>query len=250
MNWFLKALSSSVGRKYVMGLTGLLLCGFLLTHFAGNLLMLVGAGAYNKYAHTLHSQEWFIKFAEVCLAGLFFAHLYLAFATTKDNRAAREKQYDLQESKQDQGALVYALTPHNWMFFTGAIVLLFILLHLADFAMELRPGFNYEGLEPYDKAMMILRDPVSFTVYCLGTIALCWHLLHGVSSAFQSLGINHPKYNKTIKCFGAVFAFTFGLGFIIFPLWANAVKDKKPNTKQVQTLDEKESVESSGKTDH
>lgn len=235
MNWFLKALSSSVGRKFVMGLTGLLLCGFLKVHFAGNLLLFVGADAYNQYAHTLHSQEWLIKIAEGGLVILFMAHLYLAYATTSDNRAARKKEYEEKESKQESGTLIYALKPHNWMFFTGSVVLLFLILHLADFALELRPDFDYEGLQPYDKALMILRNPISFTVYCVGTIALCWHLLHGVASAFQSLGINHPKYNKPIKILGTIFAVVFGLGFIMFPLWANGVKDKKPKTEQSQS---------------
>ena len=86
--WLHRLLTSSVGRKLVMGFTGLALCGFLVVHLAGNLLLFRGAEGYDKYAHMLHEQEW-LPLAEVGLYVLFILHIYLAFSLTIDNWRAR-----------------------------------------------------------------------------------------------------------------------------------------------------------------
>ncbi len=223
MSWFRLLVSSSLGKKYIMGITGLLLCGFLVTHLAGNLLMYVGADAYNHYAHTLHSQEWFVKIAEVCLFILFVLHIFLAFDLTKNNTSARDVPYAVKHTK--EGSETAPVRVDSWMIWSGIIVLGFLLWHLRDFALELGPEEYYknaegQAMEPYDKAISILTHRVTLVVYVIGTIALCAHLLHGFSSAFRSLGISHPKYNACIRKFGYFFAVVFGLGFATFPLWA------------------------------
>jgi succinate dehydrogenase / fumarate reductase cytochrome b subunit len=220
LNSLLKALTSSVGKKFVMALTGLLLCGFLVVHLGGNLLLYVGADAYNKYAHTLHSQEWFVKTAEVGLLVLFVAHIGLAISTSRENRAARKVRYLAKTSKLDacETTSVAPFSSETWMFLSGAAVLAFLLLHLADFHFELRLK-GAAGEEPFDKAVRILNDQWSFWCYIVGCIILGLHLTHGFASAFQSLGLNHPKYNKLIRWFGIAFAIAIGIGFAMFPLW-------------------------------
>jgi succinate dehydrogenase / fumarate reductase cytochrome b subunit len=217
LNWLIRALSSSLGKKYVMGITGLLLCGFLIAHLAGNLLLFVGAEEYNHYAHALHEQKALLAVAEVGLFVLFVAHLILAFVTTRENKSARKQDYDVQQSK--QGSPLLTFFPHNWMWITGVVVLGFILLHLADFRLEFR-NKGPEGEEPFEKAVRLLRDPITFCAYITGVIVLGFHLSHGFSSAFQSLGLSHPKYNKFIKCAGTSFAVLVAVGFASFPLWA------------------------------
>jgi len=220
LHWLGNALSSSVGKKFVMGITGLLLCGFLVVHLAGNLLLYVGPEAYNRYAHTLHSQEWLIKIAEVILLLLFASHIFLGIRTMLTNRAARRKEYAVKESKIRERTVAEWLQPESWMFISGAIVLGFLLLHLSDFHWQIRLSDQTAGLEPFEKALTILSNPISMTLYIIGCLVLGVHLLHGFSSAFQSLGINHPKYTPWIKCLGIVFAFVIGLGFASFPVWA------------------------------
>lgn len=217
MNWLIRALSSSIGKKFVMGITGLLLCGFLITHLAGNLLLYVGAEEYNHYAHALHEQKALLAVAEVGLFVLFLAHLIIAFATTKENKAARNQDYAVKETKQK--APLLAFFPHNVMWITGVIVLGFVLLHLADFRLELR-NKGPEGEEPFDKAVRLLHDPITFGGYIAGVLVLGLHLSHGFSSAFQSLGLSHPKYNKFIQCAGTIFAIIVAVGFASFPIWA------------------------------
>lgn len=221
MNSFLKALSTSVGRKIVMAITGLLLVGFLISHLAGNLLLLQpaddkGEFAYDHYAHWLHDQMW-LPIAETGLFVLFAAHIYLAVVTTRANREARKADYLQKKLKYEDRAPVAG---DGWMFISGAIVLGFILLHLADFKMELRPDVTYDGLEPREKAVAVLQTPLSIGVYVVGTIFLWFHLAHGIASAFQTLGLRSTKTAEAIRWGSNLLAAALALGFMSLPLLA------------------------------
>ncbi len=219
MKWLLNALTSSVGRKFVMGITGLLLCGFLVVHLAGNLLLYVGAEEYNQYAHALHKQDKLLIFAEAGLFALFAAHILIAGRLVLDNRNARKHQYAVKQSKIDSANNHKLASADLWMALSGVVILGFILVHLADMTLKIRPDFSYHGKEPYEIAMMVLGNRWSKYIYAIGTLVLTAHLSHGVSSAFQSLGINHPKYNPIIRWGGFIFAIVIGLGFMSLPLW-------------------------------
>ncbi len=173
--------------------------------------------AYNGYAHALHSKEELIKAAEAGLVVLFLAHIALAIITTLENRSARPDDYERKETKKTGGLLFKSAD--TFMFVSGAVVLGFVLLHLADFTLEWRLK-GPEGEEPYDKASRILKNGITIAVYLVGCLFLGAHLSHGFSSAFQSLGISHPKYDPWIKCLGILFAFVIAIGFISFLPWA------------------------------
>jgi len=225
----LKALSSSVGKKFVMGITGLLLCGFLVTHLAGNLLLYVGPDTYNKYAHALHAQAGLLLIAEIILYFLFITHIYLAFHTSAANRAARGHRYSVRRSKLDVAphTTSWPLHPEAWMFLSGAIVLFFLIVHLSQFTWELwLPG--PAGEKPFTKAVRILHDNVTAVIYLVGVTILGIHLWHGFSSAFQSLGITHPRYETLIKWAGVVFAVVIGLGFASFVFFARMATTSGP----------------------
>lgn len=235
MSWLIKALSSSVGKKFVMGATGLLLSGFLVAHLLGNFLLFAGDEAYNEYAHALHKQEALLMVAETGLFALFIAHIYLAVQLTRENMAARRVAYARKETK--RGERILKLSAENWMFISGSIVLGFLVLHLIDFKFEVRPDMVYEGTgvngetlhkEPFDKAVMLLQNPVTFTVYLIGSLILGVHLSHGFASAFQSLGLNHAKYNSCIKWLGVAFAIVVAIGFASFPIWAIGFEHPAP----------------------
>jgi succinate dehydrogenase / fumarate reductase cytochrome b subunit len=148
LNWLRCALSSSVGKKFLMAITGLLLCGFLVVHLAGNLLLFAGPEAYNAYAYKLHENENLLHVAETGLALIFCAHLYLAFSLSAGNRIARGRGYAENKSKRQD--LISNARPDKWMLISGIALLGYILLHLADFTLELRDRSHYEGLEPFD----------------------------------------------------------------------------------------------------
>lgn len=226
LRWLLKALSTSVGRKFVMAITGLLLCGFLVAHLGGNLLLWAGDGgtAYNEYAHTLHKNEGLLMIAETGLFGLFIAHIVIAFQISAENRLARKTGYAMKRSKQEGRYSMEPWRPDQWMLVTGIVVLGFIILHLIDFKLELRGSQFYEAngkpFEPYDKAKALLSmsNPISLGGYAIGCLFLTFHLAHGFQSAFQTLGLNHPKYTPLIKIAGLLFALAIGIGFASFPL--------------------------------
>lgn len=219
LGWLGRMLASSVGRKFVMGVTGLLLCGFLVGHLAGNLLLFAGQEPFDKYAAWIHNQE-LLPLIEVGLLLLFLAHVYLAVVTTLENRAARSKRYAVKHSKQ---AGVPPMPPHNWMFVSGSIVLGFVLLHLIDLRIGVRPDVVYPTWDEhhpqmYAMTIAILSNPISRVVYILGTIFLGLHLSHGFASAFQSLGLAHPKYTPSIRLLGWLFAIVVGVGFCSLPI--------------------------------
>jgi succinate dehydrogenase / fumarate reductase cytochrome b subunit len=220
--WLIRAFSSSIGKKVVIAVTGLALCGFLIVHLGGNLLLYVGADKYNHYADTLHAQEHLLLVAEIGLLVLFVGHIWLAFSTKTANDAARPVDYAVQCSKMDGGPL--SAPASSVMFGTGIMVFLFLLLHLSDFRFELRHGKEIEHVKPYAKAIILLRDEITFVVYIAGSAALGYHVLHGLESAFQTLGLNHARYTPIVKFLSLVFAITVAAGFGSFPLWAWAFK--------------------------
>ena len=214
LTWLLRLLSSSIGQKFVMGLTGLLLCGFLVAHLAGNLLLFAGAKPFNDYAHALHAQWELLAVAEAGLLLLFVAHVYLAFATTIGNYKARTESYVLKQTKVP-GRIIGA---NSWMFASGAVVLGFVILHLIDLRFAgLRSSIKYleesDPEAPFRNTVAVLSNPISRAVYFVGVIILGVHLSHGFASAFQSLGLNHPKYTPLIKILGKIFAVVIAIGF-------------------------------------
>ncbi len=223
MNWLVKGLSTTVGKKFVMGITGLLLCGFLTVHLGGNLLLYAGEEAFNNYAHTLHSHEIFVLVAELILLVIFVLHIVLAFVLTQGNQAARPVQYSLYRSKKDPSILVKP--PETWMFVSGLIVLVFLLLHLSEFRFSIWLHEATAGKEPFEKARILLTDPLTAFVYIVGAVILGLHLSHGFASAFQSLGLNHPKYTPVIEFLGIVFAVVVAVGFASLPIWAWATME-------------------------
>ncbi|MBS0266376.1 MAG: succinate dehydrogenase cytochrome b subunit [Planctomycetes bacterium] len=218
-------MSSTIGQKIVMALTGLALCGFLLVHLGGNLLLYVGEQKYNDYAHALHAQGALLLVAEIGLFAMFVIHIGLAFRTSFANAAARPIAYAMRQSKQDPGPL--AQPPSGVMLATGIVVLVFLLVHLSDFkffSVTRATGLRHQSVPadaaPFARAVGVLQDPISALVYFAGSLVLAYHVLHGFASAFQTLGLRHPKYTPLVKTLSLVFAIVVGVGFASFPFWA------------------------------
>lgn len=220
LRWMIRLATSSIGRKFLMALSGLGLCGFLVVHLAGNLFLYKGPDAFNKYALKLHEQEW-LPLAEAGLFAMFALHIYFAFSLTLENQLKRSVGYAKKESKIVGKS--FAVPPSNWMFISGAVVLAFLILHIIDMKLHVRPDVKYiheHDVAPFLNTIAILRNPVSQLVYIAGTIFLGFHLSHGVSSAFQSLGLNHPKYIPLIKVISVIFAIVISVGFCSLPIAA------------------------------
>ncbi len=205
---------TTIGKKLIMALTGLLLIGFVVIHLSGNFLLYIGFENYNAYAQSIHSTK-LLYVAEAILYTLFLAHIILAIQTSRENRKARPEKYALRRSKQDQGPW----TPSAVMFVSGAILLGFLILHLSDFTFLLRLK-GPAGESPADKALRILQDPISAPVYFVGSLLLGWHLWHGFQSSFQTFGLRNPKYTPWIKRLGVFLSIVLAVGYASFPVWA------------------------------
>lgn len=221
MSWLLATLRSSVGKKFVMGGTGLFLCFFLVVHLAGNLLLYAGPDAYNSYANKLHENVALLIVAEIGLFGAMLLHIYLAFVTASENRAARgATDYAMRQSKIPGRVIhVAGLAPDTTMYITGALIFGYIALHLCDFKFEVFADAAQLAADPYTKAAMVLSSTSRKVIYAIAAIVVGIHVSHGFASAFQSLGLNHPKYMPTIKTISKVFGVAVAIGFGSFVTW-------------------------------
>lgn len=208
---------SSIGRKHLVAITGLLLCGFLVGHLTGNFLLLVGSDAFNIYAHKLMSLGPLLYLIEAALTGIFLLHLYLAIKLNIENHKARGK-YTV-KNRTGRGTTFMSST----MPYTGFVLLLFIILHL----MNLKFGSQYlttvDGVEMrdlYKTTLEYFQSPVSVGWYIFSMICAALHTAHGFSSSFQSLGLNHPKYYPKIKIISYLYAVLVGGGFAFISVWA------------------------------
>lgn len=244
LKWVLQLLSSSIGRKFVMGITGLLLCGFLVAHLAGNLLLFAGKAQFDHYAHTLHSQEW-LPLAEAGLFVLFLAHIYLAIVTTKDNKGARSVEYAVKQSKiKVMGKVLDISPPGNWMFVSGAVVLGFLIVHLIDLRLGIRPDIAYgTEADAFHNTASVVSNSYSRLVYFVGILFLGFHLSHGFSSAFQSVGLSHRKYTPTIKLLGKIFAVLIAVGFAAIVILVPMLKHVQDELKSPPIVIETHSLD-------
>ena len=201
---------SSIGKKLLMALSGLLLFGFLVVHLAENLLMYSdrSGSTFNQYANWLSTRSW-IPVLELGLAGLFLLHIVQAVRVTLQNRAARREPYALNPG---HGGRTLASTS---MLLTGGFVLLFLILHLVQ--------FRFAPLEQREHMTQLVRSefekPPVLAAYLLGLIALAIHLAHGLQSALQSLGAAHPRYTPLLQKLSVLLAVLLALGFGTFPVY-------------------------------
>lgn len=216
MNYLKKVMNSSVVKKQAMGVTGLLLCGFLFSHMLGNCLLFVGPEAFNTYAHTLITNP-FIYVAEAILAFIFISHIVMAARLTLENYSARPVKYFMKQNT-GRGATFASST----MPYTGAIILIFLILHLWHFKYGAVYTAVYGGVEMRDLYRLLVEyfsSPLSVLWYIFAMLAVGIHVSHGFWSAFQSLGFNHPKYNCTLKIISKLYAIMITVGFSAMPIY-------------------------------
>lgn len=213
----LRFFSSSIGLKQLVGATGLALCGFLVTHMAGNFLILVSKDAFNTYAHKLTSNP-LIYVAEAILAGLFLMHLGLAMRLAFENKAARPERYAVKRAT-GRGTTFASKT----MPLTGLVILAFLISHLLNMKFGTYYETTLDGIvvrDLYRTVMEYFSDPLHTAWYVVAMVTAGIHTSHGFGSAFQSLGINHPKYNPLIKLLTKLYGLFIAVGFSGIAIWS------------------------------
>ncbi len=207
---------SSIGRKHLVAITGLLLCGFLLGHLSGNLLLLVGPDAFNLYAHKLVSLGPLLYVIEAGLGLVFFLHLYLAITLNIENARSRGK-YQLKKWTGRGTNFMSASMPY-----TGVVLLIFIILHLLSLKFGTVYPTQVDGVamrDLYRTTIEYFSKPINVLWYVFSMACAGLHTAHGFASAFQSLGLNFPKYYPKIKILSYLYAMVIAGGFAFLSVW-------------------------------
>lgn len=221
MNWLLNALTSTIGRKILMALTGLLLISFLVVHLIGNLQLLKGDNgeAFNVYAHFMGHNP-VVQTLSVLNFGFILLHIAVSILLTVRNRKARPVQY------------AYERNHSTWnsrnMGILGTIILVFLVVHLRTFWYRSKFGelsmIKYAGADNevknlYEATVFAFQEWWMVAIYVISMAVLAFHLAHGFQSAFQTFGLNHPKYTPFIKKLGLAFSVVVPAGFALIPLY-------------------------------
>lgn len=197
---------SSVGKKSIMAVSGLLLSFFLLTHMLGNSVSFLGRDAFNTYAERLHSLGVLVYIFEIGLLTLFLIHIITGIILYLENLQARPSRYSINTS---EGGRSWG---SRTMPYTGAIILVFIIVHLMNF------HFTDKSVPVADLVRKLLSSPSLAFFYIFSLVALALHLSHGFWSLFQSIGFNHEKYNPLLLKGALVFSILMGAVFILIPV--------------------------------
>jgi succinate dehydrogenase / fumarate reductase, cytochrome b subunit len=213
----LQASSSSVGSKILIALTGLALAVFLVGHLAGNLLFLVGPDAFNHYGHNLVSNP-LVYVAEVGLIAVFLLHVVKTVAGVVANRRARPERYAMKTWARTKNAASRKTVASATMIVTGTITALFVVTHLMTF--KFGPVYiTHEGIRDlYRLQVEIFSDPAYVLFYLLAMFLIFSHLWHGLSSAAQSMGVDHPAWTPRILLAGRLLSVAIGGGFFVIPI--------------------------------
>lgn len=218
MNWFTKLLSSTLGKKLIMALTGLFLTSFLIVHLIGNLQLLHddGGRAFNIYAKFMTSNP-LIKTVSYLLYTSIMVHALWALLLSIQNRKARGGTYAITNKSSEWSS--------RNMGILGTIILIFTVIHMRQFWAEMHwgsvPMATYDGIEVKDLYTIVVfafEQPAYVILYVVCMAALAFHLWHGFSSAFQTLGLNHLKYNGVINFVGRTFAIVVPAAFAWIPI--------------------------------
>lgn len=199
---------SSIGKKFVMAASGLLLSLFLLTHLLGNSISFMGREAFIAYAEKLHSVGKLIYIFELALLALFLLHIITGIILFFENLGARPSRYAVNASEGGRSP------GSRTMPYTGAIILIFIIIHLLNF------HFTDKTIPVADLVRELLGRPPLALFYIFSLLAVALHVSHGAWSLFQSFGLNHNKYNQLLRKGALTFSIVVGAVFILIPVLA------------------------------
>lgn len=222
MSWFSNFLTSSIGKKLVMSLTGLFLIVFLLVHLTGNLQLLINDGGrqFNLYAKFMTTNP-LIKATSIGLYAFILLHALQGILLWLKNRSAKGGGYAVSNTKATNTVAGFAKNM-GWL---GIIILVFLVIHMYQFWFQMHWGdvvmVDYDGTQVKNLYAPVAAafSNVGFVVfYTLSMIVIAFHLWHGFQSSFQTLGLNHKKYTPFIQFLGKVYSVAVPLGFASIPI--------------------------------
>ena len=209
-------------RKTLIALTGLFLCVFLVVHLSANAILLlpneVASDLYNSYSHTLRENPLITLVAYVLYVSIIL-HAVVALLITLHNRKAKPKKYIMDNSQQNS----------TWysrnMGILGTLILIFIIIHLANFWARIKLGIGEEVLmdkngykDVFSVTYELFQNIWFVLFYSILSIPLAFHLFHGLKSGFKTLGFYHKKGLRILAKVSLVYAIIMGIGFGIIPI--------------------------------
>ncbi len=211
-------LTSSIGKKFIMSITGFFLMSFLIVHLGINLMLLVGSDIFNQAAHFMVTNP-IIKVVEPVLGIGLIVHMIYAGFITISNQMARPSKY--QVGHKQPGT---SWASRN-MFILGGLILTFLVIHMAHFWFKVKFGGVAEVIvdgvhmhNSYELVVGLFQFWWYDLLYMVGAIFLGLHLQHGFWSAFQSIGFSNDLWKKRLSNFGLVYTVVIAGGFFIIPL--------------------------------
>ncbi|HSF32464.1 MAG TPA: succinate dehydrogenase cytochrome b subunit [Candidatus Tectomicrobia bacterium] len=202
--------STSIGKKVVMAITGLLLFGFVIGHMLGNLQVFIGAHQMNEYAAMLKANAALLWGVRLVLLVAVMLHIVAAVQLTRMSRRSRPAGYYYKDVIQAD----YAARTMRW---SGLIIAVFVIYHLLHFTTgTVHPQFDVHDV--YRNVIVGFRVWPVAVFYVIAMVALAFHLWHGVWSMFQTLGLINPKSDKIIHRLAAIATLAIALGFVSIPM--------------------------------
>jgi succinate dehydrogenase / fumarate reductase cytochrome b subunit len=202
---------STIGRKTIMGITGLGLCGFALIHMLGNLLIFFSAGKFNNYSYVLTSNP-FIYIAEVGLIVFFVGHILIALSVTIRNRISKTGNYAVRPPSERD-----ATWASKTLIYSGLIIFVFVILHLITFKYGPHYPVSYGGIEVRDLYKLVIEifsQPLYVAWYVFAMVLLGLHLSHSISASMQTLGW-FASNNRRLRQISIGFGGVVSIGFIL-----------------------------------
>jgi succinate dehydrogenase / fumarate reductase cytochrome b subunit len=208
---------SSVGTKLLIGLTGLALFAYLILHLAGNAIIFFGAEPFNRYSHALISNPLIVPI-EIGLLLIFLLHIYKTVTMWTSNQTARPVRYQM---KRPAGHTSRKSVASSTMIVTGLVTVLFVLIHVKQFKYGAWYATASDATvrDLYRTEVEVFQRPFWVMFYVVCTLLVALHLRHGISSGFQSIGLDHPLYTRRLVAWGIVGAAVIGGGLAVIPIW-------------------------------
>jgi succinate dehydrogenase / fumarate reductase cytochrome b subunit len=208
-------LSSSVGRKIMMAITGFILLGFLVIHLCGNSLIYIGW--INAYGERLHSMPPLVWSFRLFMLGVVIVHIFFGIQLTLENNAARPQAYAIKRN-------LRASFSGRTMIWTGLLILAFLIYHLLHFTVRLTNPEISSGIDPmgrldvFKMVVLSFHNPAISGAYIAAMIVLGLHLTHGIQSFVQTFGLNNDKTIPVAERVGTGAAFILFLGYAAIPI--------------------------------
>ncbi len=202
---------TTIGKKVLMALSGIVLVGFVVGHLIGNLQLYAGPEVINAYAAFLHSKPALLWAVRLVLLGSVVVHIVTAVQLATLKGSARREEYRKRQYKRTNYAA-------RTMYWSGPILLVYIIYHLLHLTLGYSPNDTFVEGDVYNNVVRGFQNSVVSVVYIIGNLALAFHLYHGVWSLLQTLGLRHPRYDRWAHSAARTLGLLVAIGNLSFPI--------------------------------